>query len=122
MPLKPEASITVGLATGVLVWSIYQGALPKAAEVRVSEQGDDAIQGSERMATWTAAGIVAGISLVAKDPTVFIIGGAMVVAAAWWYRHADAVDPATGRAALRPTRVDEEMLTDDYVRTVEPAA
>lgn len=122
MPLKPEASLTVGLATGVLVYSIYQGAMPNVAEVRASAMEDDVIQGSERMATWTAAGTVAAVSLIAKDMTVFIIGGAAVVALAWWYRHADQVNPDTGKAAPRPARVDADMLTDDYPQTVQPAA
>lgn len=112
MALKPEVSIGVGLATAVLVWSIYSGALPPLADVRTNDADDLDVQAAERMATWTAAGTVAGISLIAKDPTVFTIGGAMVVILAWWNRHADAVDPQTGQAFREMHSPDESTMDE----------
>lgn len=97
--LKPEASIAVGLATATVVYGLFSVASPSIADIRSLDAHNQDLEASERMAGWTAAGVVAGISLIAKDPTVFVIGGGMVVAITWWHRHANAVLPATGRAS-----------------------
>jgi hypothetical protein len=94
----PEVSIGVGLAVGTVVYGIYQGALPPVADVRSLDAHNQDVAASERMAGWTAAAVVAGISLLAKDGTVFIIGGSMVIAMSLWHRHANAVNPVEGRA------------------------
>jgi hypothetical protein len=99
MGLKPEVSLGVGLATAAVVWSIYQNATPTIADIRAGAANDPTIDGTRKMAAWSAAGVVAGISLISHDPTVFIVGGIMVVMVDWWTRHANAVDPNTGSAA-----------------------
>lgn len=108
-----EASLGIALATGVLVWSIYSHALPSLVDHRVADRDDDAAERAERTATWTAAGTVSMISLIARDPTVFVIGGAMVVALSFWHRHANLVDPMTGRAtAPMPLGADDATAPD----------
>lgn len=105
MALKPEASLGVALATGAVVYSIYQNATPSLGDIRSLPKGNVDVQASERAATWTSAGVVAGISLLAKDATIFVLGGAMIVAMAWLHRHADQVDNTTKKArALNPTQ------------------
>lgn len=97
--LKPEVSIGIGLATATVVYGIYQTSLPSVIDARMSSTGDANLHGSRKTATWTAAAVVAGVSLISKDPTVFLIGGAMVIALDWWYRHAAEVNPATGKTS-----------------------
>jgi hypothetical protein len=113
--LKREVSLGVGLATAALVWGIYQGALPTLAEGRVSDPQDRDLAGAERAASWTAAAAVAGVSLIAKDPTVFILGGSMVVALAWLHRHANHNNPMTGAASYTPSsrQVSAEINSAD---------
>lgn len=111
--LKPEVSIPVALATGTLVWAIYSNATPTIADVRVAEPGNTDIESSRKLAAWTSAAAVAGISLIAKDPTPFILGGAMVITLDWWHRHANAVHPATGKASLRMTPMPAETQQQD---------
>lgn len=98
--LKPETSVMIGLATGALVWSIYSNATPTIADIRVAPPLDPEISGSRKAATITAAGTVAAISLIAKDPTIFIIGGVMVIAADFMHRHANLINPETGLLGL----------------------
>lgn len=100
MALKREVSLGVGLATAALVWGVYNSALPSIADVRVGSPGDGDIAASERTATWTAAAVVAGVSLLAKDPTVFVLGGAMVVTLAWWHRHSNMHNPSLGSSFI----------------------
>lgn len=112
MSLPPEVSIPTSIATGAIVWAIYATALPNITDARVGGQHDPHLASTERMATWTALGVVSGISLIAKDPNVFIVGGAMTVALAWWHRHANAVDPSTGRAATTSPIRTADMYMD----------
>jgi hypothetical protein len=112
--MKAEASIGMGLAVGVVVWSIYSHAMPSLVDHRVGDVNDVNAQKAERTATWTAAGVVAGISLLAKDPTVFVLGGSMVVVLSFWHRHANMVNPLTARATA-PMPVDTGALGDEQV-------
>jgi hypothetical protein len=94
--LKAEVSIPVGLATAAVVYAVFSNATPSIADIRSAPPNNDDIAKSERMATILSAAIVGGISLIARDPNVFIIGGAMVIGMSLWTRHANAINPATG--------------------------
>lgn len=110
--MKAEASLGMGLAVGVLVWGIYQHALPPLVDHRVGDVGDANAGSAERAATWTAAAAVAGVSLIARDPTVFVVGGSMVVVLSFWHRHANLVNPLTGRATA-PSAINGQAAADD---------
>ncbi len=121
MALKPELSLGVGLATAAVVWGVYQHYLPSVADHRMGPTGEPHADVAERQATWTAAAIVGGISLIARDPTVFIIGGIMVVTLAWTHRHANLIDGATGFAVaeVNPNVASVEGTTyGDYTPAV----
>jgi hypothetical protein len=100
MALQPSASVGIGLATAGLVLAIHSKAVPSMADVRVGQPNDDHIDRSERAATWASVGVVSAISLLTKDPTIFIIGGSTAVALAWWTRHGNMVNPLTGTASM----------------------
>ncbi len=104
MALSREVSLGVGLATAALVYGIFQSGLPSVAEVRTTPPGDTDAAAAERSATWIAAAVVSGISLITKDPTVFVLGGSMVVAYAWWHRHANMHNPSLGSATMPSSR------------------
>ena len=104
MALKPEISISVGLATAALVYSVYSNATPSITEIRAAKPNDSDVEASRKLAAWTSAGVVAAVSLIAKDPTVFILGGGMVVAVDWWHRHANVVNPLVGKASVMMNR------------------
>lgn len=118
MPLKPEVSLGVGLATATVVYGIYMNALPPVVDLRATPENDDQVASTEKAAAWTAASVVAGISLIAKDLTVFIIGGGMVIALSWWNKHANAVMPEFGKVV--PVGTDEpEVFDDEEMQTQE---
>lgn len=97
MALKADSSILVGLATSALVYGIYQVNLPTTAAVRASTANNQAIDSSRKASTWEAAAIVAGISLLSHDPTVFVIGGAVLVMLDFTHRHANSTNNVTGK-------------------------
>jgi len=100
--LKPEISVPAGLATGAVVYAIYQNATPTIADIRALPEKNLDIDKSERQASWIAAGVVSAISLVARDPVIFWFGSAAVIGMAWWTRHANHTVPSQGRP-LTPT-------------------
>jgi hypothetical protein len=95
--LKPEVSLPIAAATATIVFGIFQTTNPSVAETRVTQPGNPALDSSRKTATWISATVVAGISLLAADPTIFIVGGAMVVVMDFTHRHANAVNPQTNK-------------------------
>jgi len=121
MALKREVSLAVGLATVALVYGIYQVSLPSIADVRANEPDDRTLDQTERTAAWTAAAAVAGISLLAKDPTVFVLGGTTVVALSWLHKHGNMFDPFRGRASHGATSDHSLPETDNSMTGYTPA-
>lgn len=98
--LKPSEEIQVGALVAAVVYGVYQLDAPNLADVRASSAGTaDAqhVHASVKTAAWTAAVITAGLAILAKSPTIFIIGGVVNVGEAWKYYHANAISPATGK-------------------------
>ena len=118
MALKPEISLPVGLATAAVVYGIYMNALPPVVDLRTTPANDPQVASTEKAAAWTATAVVAGISLIAKDATVFIIGGSMVLALSWWNKHANMVDPNFGMAVPKGS-VETESFDADEMSTAE---
>ena len=96
--MKPEAEVSIGIATAVFAYGTYQLALPSTADIRSLEPNNRDIQASERTAAWIAAGGVALVSLLTKSPAVFTIGGMAVIGSSWMTRHADQVSTVSKKA------------------------
>jgi hypothetical protein len=111
MPLSPELSVGTGLAVGGVAFTVFNMSLPPLTDVRAADPENGDVFAAERTATWVAAGIVVGVSLITSDATVFIIGGSTVVALAWLYRHANEVNPVSGLAT--PEIATPGMVTGD---------
>lgn len=102
MALKPEGSLGASLAVMFLDYGIYQINLPRTADVKASSPHNSAVESSRKAATWTAVSASAALSLVVKDPNIFIFGAGFAVVLDWYYRHANAVHPGTGRVTMPP--------------------
>lgn len=95
MALKPEASVMSGLAVAGVVYAIHSNFTPSMADMQGLPAGNKDVDKSERQATWLSVGIVSGISLLAKDPTIFVIGSAATLAMAFLTRHAVWTEPVS---------------------------
>lgn len=98
--MKPEVSLGVALAVGTAVLAIHTVATPTMADTRTLEAGNQDVATAERTATWMSAGLVSVVSLVARDPMIFIVGGAMTIGVAWWSRHSNHTIPQISAIAL----------------------
>ena len=97
--LAKEQSIVAGLSVATVVYATYSRATPSVADMRVGKAGDDDIESARKQAAWISAGVVGAVALIAKDPNIFVMGGAMVIALDWMTRHANQVNPQSGRAS-----------------------
>lgn len=103
MNLKPSEEIQTSALAAAVVYGIFQLNAPNLADVKAAPPGNAIAHGSVKTAAWTSATIVAGLALLAKSPTIFVVGSAMVVAESWKYFHANATDPATGKVSSTAT-------------------
>jgi hypothetical protein len=97
MALSEEYSLMGGLAVGAVVFAVHSNFTPDIADIQAMPAGTPDIDTAERKATIISAGVVAGISLLAKDPTIFVIGSAVTIAMALATRHANFMDGAAGK-------------------------
>lgn len=99
MPIKPDAEITISLATAAMAYGTYQFFLPPVADIRSLEPGNKDIQAAERTAAWVSVGFVSLVAVLAKSPAVFILGNGTIVATSLATKHADQVSNVSKRAS-----------------------
>ena len=121
--LKPEASIGTALAVSAVVYAIHSNFTPSLADMQGLPAGNMDVDAAERKATWLSAGVVAAVSLIARDPVIFVIGSGATIALAWFSRHATWTESKAGPAIGNPgqslvsandTAVGPQMTTSDY--------
>lgn len=116
--LKPESSITVGLAEAAAVYVIYQSALPSHADIRSADPHNGDIEASRKRAAWKAASILGLVFLITQDVNSFLIGGLALGGIDLMVKHANAVHPSTGKmagpAAPAPSDLDTATPLPDY--------
>ena len=103
MNLKPNEELMVSsLAVGVVI-GIYQGFLPSVADVAGGSTPGQAshtlVHGSVRQAVIASETVVAGLAVLAKSPTLYVVGTVANVLLAWHYHTANAKNPATGQVS-----------------------
>jgi hypothetical protein len=102
MALKPEHSLGASLAVMALDFGIYQLHMPVTSDIKASAPHNGAIDSGRKASIWTALSACAALSLLAKDPNIFIFGGGFAIALDWYYRHANATEPSSGQVTLPP--------------------
>lgn len=97
MALAPEASILGGLAVAGVVVGIHQVAKPSQADIQALPAGTPDIERANRTATWLSVLAVSGVSLMARDPGIFILGSAATVGMKLWSDHSNFTESVMGR-------------------------
>lgn len=125
MALKPPESIASGLAVAGVVYAIHTNFTPSMADMSGLPAGNSDVDSSERQATWLSVGVVAGVSLLAKDPTIFVIGSGMTIALAWMTRHAVWTDPKaalSGAVAMPSLSSANDLATGPAATATTPVS
>lgn len=95
--LSPENSVVAGLATVGLVAGVYALDVGPVSQVHASDPNHPSNSSGIKKAGYTSLIMVAGISLLARDPNIVILGGAAIIAFHAHYRHANMSNVATGQ-------------------------
>jgi hypothetical protein len=81
--LKPNDEMIV-TATGVaLVYAIFNQGVPNYADIRADQPGNSNTHAATKMAAITSIAAVGALALIGKSPTVFTVGGAMILFETW---------------------------------------
>lgn len=104
--LKPNENLMLAAAVGAVVYGTYNIALPTIADTRGLPGNNPDIDKAEKTATWASVAVVSGISLLAKSPEVFVVGGLMTIGLAWSFKNASTVDnfQSQARALITPDK------------------
>jgi hypothetical protein len=112
MALKQEASLLTGLGVAAVVLGITAVHMPTVAAARASAPGNKHINSARTSQTAIAAGVVVLASLLAKDPTVFVIGGTVVIAVDFAHRLANSTDNQTGKVVTAAAPVPSDSIAN----------
>ena len=95
--LKPQGSIGIGIATGVLVYAVYDRSLPNMAVMNATPAHDINIEAARKSAALTSAAVLAGVTLLTRDVDVFILGSAVLIGLDWHARIGNSRSPENGQ-------------------------
>jgi hypothetical protein len=101
--LSGENSIITSLATVALVVGLYSATVGPVSDVHASDAHDGNLQAAVKKAGWMSVVTVAGVSLLAKDANIVILGGATIIAEELAYRHALMTNPGSGKIQVAPS-------------------
>lgn len=107
--LKPDGSVTLGMATAITVWAIYDRELPNTATIHATDAGDINIEAGRKKATYTSAAILGVVTLLTKDVNVFVLGAVTLFALDMHTRHANASSPTTGMLVSSAPGYDTQL-------------
>lgn len=100
--LSGENSIVVALATAAFVVGIYNMKVGPVSDVHATDAMDGNMKASVKKAGWEALVAVAGLTILAQDPNVLILGGSAIIAEELSYRHAMMASPNSGQIQVTP--------------------
>lgn len=95
--LNPPQSIGAAIGTAGLTFAIYATSLPDLATIHSTDAHDSSVDAARKKAAISAALAALAIATIARDANPWILGGGAIIVSDWWFRHANATSPDTGK-------------------------
>jgi hypothetical protein len=95
--LKPSEGIVAASFAVAAVVGIFSMHAPNLADVRGDAANNDNTRRSVRSAVLTSIAVISGISLLAKSPEVYILGGLTIAVEGFQFAHANTLSKDTGK-------------------------
>lgn len=111
MPIRNE--MTVGILTGAVDALIWTHFMPSIADIKEVSQYNDNIESTERTALIVCTGFTLLTAGFARSARVFAIGGIVILALDFATKHANTVNPQTGKMA-QPDEGSTSYPMPDY--------
>jgi len=118
MAFSREMSVMGSLATLAAVFAIHQNITPPIADIQGMPAGVADVDVAEKRATLTCIGVVSVVSLLAKDPTIFVVGSAGTFGMSMLTKHANWTEPLTNGRTMTPS---EQLSAGSAYTGPEPA-
>lgn len=116
----PENAVIVGLGEGAAIVALYAGALPPHVDIRSADQHNPDVEAARKRAAWASVTLLGLVLLITQDVNATLIGGAFLGVTDLLVKHANAVNPTTGKAGADnsvPADNDVAMPLADYADT-----
>lgn len=101
MPVNRHA-VELGVLVGIVDTVVYLHFLPPAADIKTIPANNQDIESSERTALLVTTAFTLLVAGFARSWDTFIIGGAVIVGVDFAFKHANAVNPTTGKMTTQP--------------------
>lgn len=98
MPVNRHA-VELGVFVGLVDTVIFLHFLPPVADIKTFPSNNNDIESSERTALMVTTAFTLLAAGFAKSWDTFVIGGAVIVGVDFAFKHANAVNPETGKMA-----------------------
>jgi hypothetical protein len=98
--LKPSEEVQLSALVAALVYSVFSLNAPNLADVKAAQPNNSTVHKSVKTAALTAVAVTAGVAILSKSPTVYVVGGAVIIAESWKYMGANATQPNTGAVVV----------------------
>lgn len=95
----PEASVTTGLGEAAAILAIYMGALPSHADIRSADPHNTDVEATRKKAAWMSGALIGLVFVMTRDRNSALIGGAALAGVDFLVKHANGVQPGTGKLA-----------------------
>lgn len=117
----PEGSVTVGIAEAAAVYGIYNASIPNMTDIRSADPHNPDVESMRKAAAWKSFGLLSLVFLITQDMNSFLIGSAALAGIDLMAKHANGVNPGTGKLAGKPAAgdvsVDPNFALPDYADT-----
>lgn len=95
--LKPESAVTTGVLEAIGIYLIYNHSMPSVIDLRSAPAHDETAESTRHTAAIESAILIGAVFALTRDFNAFIIGGVALIAVDAKYKHANAVNPGTGK-------------------------
>jgi hypothetical protein len=98
MPMNRHA-IELGVFVGLVNTVIFMHNMPPVTDVRAADPYNPQVESAERTALLETTALTLLVAGFARSMETFIIGGAVIIAVDFTFKHANAVNPSTNKMA-----------------------
>lgn len=112
MPAQNE--LTIGILTGIADALIWRHFVPNVADIRTAQPYNNDIEKAERTALLVGTGFTLVVAGFARSAKVFAIGGLVLVGIDFAMKHANAVNPNSGKMEAASSQESTSYPMPDY--------
>lgn len=116
--LRRESAPVVGLLQAIAVYAIYNHALPSTGDTMSLSPENNTVEMARKHAAIESVVLLGTVFAITRDFNAFIIGGVATLLVDMSFKHANMVNPSTGRTPGPTRAVSNVYPLEDYTDDV----